>query len=284
MKREKGITLISLVVTIIVLLILAGVTLTMLTGENGIMTRAKTAREQHIAGQELEENRLSGMENVMDQYLGAAGGGTGEAMKFTDNGAGDKNGDGKVDTWDEVTFEGYETEEFTVIKKEGTTLTLLAKYNLDTTKDETTGKWKQLSAAGGNCAFSSTNYWYTQGHWTSGTKTDLNNYETTYNETMPATETEENNAIKRARAYAGYFGATGRLLSWGEVTSGQTDYLFTNNTSVLSNCNFWLGSSYLYSYSYVYYANSGSVDNIYYDYANYYGVRPVLIVSDSLSQ
>ena len=45
MKREKGITLISLVVTIIVLLILAGVTLTMLTGENGIMTRAKTAEQ-----------------------------------------------------------------------------------------------------------------------------------------------------------------------------------------------------------------------------------------------
>ena len=57
MKREKGITLISLVVTIIVLLILAGVTLTMLTGENGIMTRAKTAREKHEIGQAQEQKR-----------------------------------------------------------------------------------------------------------------------------------------------------------------------------------------------------------------------------------
>ena len=69
-KLSKGITLISLVITVIALLILAGVALAMLTGENGIMTRAKTAREQHQAGQELEKNRLSGMEDVMGQYLG----------------------------------------------------------------------------------------------------------------------------------------------------------------------------------------------------------------------
>ena len=376
-KLTAGITLISLVVTIIVLLILAGVTLTMLTGENGIMTRAKTAREQHVAGQELEENRLSGMENVMGQYLGntaydpTAGetgsggttpnpqivtyivrfnsnGGTGtmedqefivgtpenlSSNSFTrsgyefngwntkadgsgtsygnsveinnenslsnENGAivnlyaiwkvamnfatrGDKNSNGKVDTWDEVAFGD---EEFYVIKKEGTTLTLLAKHNLATTKDETTGKWKQLTAAGGSCAFSADRYWDIQKHWTKGTKTDLNNYETTYNETMPATETEENNAIKRARAYAGYFEATGRLLSWGEVTSGQTDYLFTNNTGVLSNCDFWLGSSCDIYGSSVQRVWSGDVRYSagYYEGGSY-GVRPVLIVSDSLSR
>lgn len=40
MKNNKGITLIALVVTIIVLLILAGVSIAMLTGQNGILTRA----------------------------------------------------------------------------------------------------------------------------------------------------------------------------------------------------------------------------------------------------
>ena len=65
--KNNGITLISLIITIIVLLILAGVALTMLSGENGILTRAKTAREQHKAGKELEENRIAGMENVMDE-------------------------------------------------------------------------------------------------------------------------------------------------------------------------------------------------------------------------
>ena len=37
--KNKGITLIALVVTIIVLLILAGVSISMLTGENGILKR-----------------------------------------------------------------------------------------------------------------------------------------------------------------------------------------------------------------------------------------------------
>ena len=44
--RNKGITLIALVITIIVLLILAGVSIATLTGENGILTRANDAREQ----------------------------------------------------------------------------------------------------------------------------------------------------------------------------------------------------------------------------------------------
>ena len=44
MKRDSGITLIALVVTIIVLLILAGVSISMLTGENGIITQAKKSK------------------------------------------------------------------------------------------------------------------------------------------------------------------------------------------------------------------------------------------------
>ena len=40
-KTNKGITLIALVITIIVLLILAGVTISTLMGENGVITRSK---------------------------------------------------------------------------------------------------------------------------------------------------------------------------------------------------------------------------------------------------
>ncbi len=43
MKNNKGITLIALVITIIVLLILAGVSIAMLTGDNGILTKATEA-------------------------------------------------------------------------------------------------------------------------------------------------------------------------------------------------------------------------------------------------
>ena len=45
-KRQNGITLIALVITIIVLLILAGVSIAMLTGENGILNQAQEAKSR----------------------------------------------------------------------------------------------------------------------------------------------------------------------------------------------------------------------------------------------
>lgn len=53
-KRNNGITLIALVVTIIVLLILAGISIAMLSGNNGILQRTTEAKEQTIIGQEKE--------------------------------------------------------------------------------------------------------------------------------------------------------------------------------------------------------------------------------------
>ncbi len=55
-KRNKGITLIALVITIIVLLILAGVTIATLTGENGILTRASEASKK--TGQASAEEQV----------------------------------------------------------------------------------------------------------------------------------------------------------------------------------------------------------------------------------
>ena len=56
MKKEKGITLVTLVVTIIVLIILAGVSLNATIGDDGIITKAKQARENIIyAGKEEQE-------------------------------------------------------------------------------------------------------------------------------------------------------------------------------------------------------------------------------------
>ena len=58
-KLNKGITLIALVITIIVLLILAGVSIAMLTGENGILSQAQKAGEQTDIGQEKEAIALA---------------------------------------------------------------------------------------------------------------------------------------------------------------------------------------------------------------------------------
>ena len=46
MRREKGITLVALVVTIIVLIILAGISINLVLGENGIITKSKQAKEK----------------------------------------------------------------------------------------------------------------------------------------------------------------------------------------------------------------------------------------------
>ena len=56
--RNKGITLIALVITIIVLLILAGVSIATLTGENGILTRANDAKEQTEIASVKEQAQL----------------------------------------------------------------------------------------------------------------------------------------------------------------------------------------------------------------------------------
>ena len=59
--KQKGITLIALVITIIVLLILAGVSIAMLTGENGILTKAKEAKrktEEAAADEQADLDRI----------------------------------------------------------------------------------------------------------------------------------------------------------------------------------------------------------------------------------
>lgn len=68
-KEKKGITLIALVITIIVLLILAGVTIATLTGENGILTQAQRAKEETEGARENEISSLLNMENMINNYV-----------------------------------------------------------------------------------------------------------------------------------------------------------------------------------------------------------------------
>lgn len=69
-NKNRGITLIALVVTIIVLLILAGISIAMLTGQNGILNRAAEAKEKTRAAQEDESQKLKGYEDMVAQYTG----------------------------------------------------------------------------------------------------------------------------------------------------------------------------------------------------------------------
>ena len=59
MKSQKGITLVSLVVTIIILIILAGISMNTLIGDDGIITKAKQAKQNIILAGEAEALQLN---------------------------------------------------------------------------------------------------------------------------------------------------------------------------------------------------------------------------------
>ena len=69
-RKNRGITLIALVITIIVLLILAGVSIAMLTGNNGILTQAKLAKENTALAKEDEENKLAKNNEYINEQTG----------------------------------------------------------------------------------------------------------------------------------------------------------------------------------------------------------------------
>lgn len=59
MKNQKGITLIALVVTIVVLLILAGTAIAMLQGDNGIITNAQKASYANTEGEAMDKIKFA---------------------------------------------------------------------------------------------------------------------------------------------------------------------------------------------------------------------------------
>lgn len=70
MKDNKGITLIALVITIIVLLILAGITIAMLTGENGILSNATKSKAVNELGAAKDLVALTANEAMTDYFEG----------------------------------------------------------------------------------------------------------------------------------------------------------------------------------------------------------------------
>ena len=69
-NKNRGITLIALVVTIIVLLILAGISIAMLTEQNGILNRASEAKEKTMQAQQEEQSILDDYESQISSYVG----------------------------------------------------------------------------------------------------------------------------------------------------------------------------------------------------------------------
>ena len=70
MKNNKGITLVVLVVTIVVLLILAGVSINLVLGNNGIIAKAQEAKTKQAEASENDLEGMSDLEDEMDKQLG----------------------------------------------------------------------------------------------------------------------------------------------------------------------------------------------------------------------
>ena len=68
--EEKGITLVALVVTIIVLLILAGITISMVVGNNGLISKSKTARDIYVNAAQDERNMFDSVTGEIGQMDG----------------------------------------------------------------------------------------------------------------------------------------------------------------------------------------------------------------------
>ena len=73
-KSKSGITLVALVVTIVVLLLLAGVSLSLVIGNDGIMKRTKVAKEKYGQASKNEQKDLDTVEDYMNKMTGEGSG------------------------------------------------------------------------------------------------------------------------------------------------------------------------------------------------------------------
>ncbi|MBR3324712.1 MAG: hypothetical protein IKG14_01515 [Clostridia bacterium] len=292
--KETGITLVALVVTIIVLLILAGVTLTLALNNNGVLDRAQYASNTWANATKDETAMMGQMESDVDTLTagfierednpggGSGGGSTGTALEWeivTDNGA------AGLTVGDVVrpTIAGVTTEQFYVIGIDGTennqSVRLLARYCVNPLASVN----KQNSEM--------------------GTLNSNNTYETfgalAFHSSQPYTNVyADSDTIKeKVEAYANWLseslnledieiaeggnivsGIKGRLM-WGTYDYGEVQEVLAINTTGITGTtivygpehariNYWLGTPNEYQYNYAYVVDStgmtgagGDLDN-----------------------
>ena len=290
LKNEKGITLVALVITIIVLLILAGVTLSMVMGDSGIFGTANSAKEKTKLSNAEEIIKLAVLENKVNKASGDTALSDDElkaeiTKKLTEQGYtvdgsnvnydGDKTIDiedyldkeNSSDTYnvgDKVTVGG---EGFYVLKNNEDKLTLLAEKNLDTTN-------LQQSDNADNIKFSSTNYW-------TSLDTEIK-YPYNINSLDTSSDTD---VIAIARAYGRKKGGEGRLMTLDEVVElgGNADsYVTAKCPEWINKGTYWLGTACRTMSVWEVIGEGGAFGNDSYEGNRYgVGVRPVIEISKS---
>ena len=291
LKNEKGITLVALVITIIVLLILAGVTLSMVMGESGIFGKANSAKEKTQLSNAEETIKLAVLENQVKSVSGDAALTNDQlkeeiAKKLTEQGYTVRGstvtyyGDRTIDienylekesktytaynVGDQVTVGG---ENFYVIKASSASeekVTLLAEKNIDTTT-------MAQSDSANTIAFSSTNYW---------SSIEGITYPYNLNNTATSTDTD---AIAIAKSYGTAKGGEGRLMIYeeaNELKDTNSEMIYGTNTTA-RYLNFWLGSA-VDSLS-VWFVRRGNLySSVFRNTGFDCGVRPVVEISKDL--
>ena len=232
-KEVHGITLIALVITIIVLLIIAGVSITMISSQDGILGKATSAKETQEKATELEKVKLSVQASMINE-----------------------NGTVDVDTLNDelgLTGDSKITELPTKIIINGT------KYRIS--KDGTAEEVKPLKP--GDKVEYKGEYFYVIGFSTDKTEVNLlavKNVDTDYNKQSDSANTvpfdDDSNEYEGSTIQAlvnsyvkntlGLSENKGRLLTWEEVekfneSSNSDEYIFP---SWITTKSFWLGTPY----------------------------------------
>ena len=289
MKESKGITLVALVITIIVLIILAGISISIVMGNNGLVPTTKKAAENYQLAANEEQTSIT---NLMEQLNSSAGG----------NGSGSQTTYAVYTLGQEVTVGG---EQFFVIEENDTvsknTITLISKYNLNPNSNVQLNAEYATTQARFCTDPDSTKkgYWYEEGETSSKYPLDINGL-----------ESERATVYNKAKAYGESKGGTGRLLTKteAETFTAKVDDNYTNPTMAkiifgqdyatnpVTNDNFllyWLGTAAnkvaMYNvYNYKAFSqeepNEGTIQNGGYvtlDNSNL-GIRPVITVSKDL--
>lgn len=214
-KGQKGITLIALVVTIIVLIILAGISIIMLMGQNGILSRAVDAKEKTGITQEEELVNLAVSDALATGLGELATENIDEALK--NNGLnGDLSGDGP---WIYI----GEYKEYDIEKNGKTTSTIIDKAYAS----------KVIKVMG--------NYGVTGGNKIIELNAEENDSEnTSWKKVNKGKELKEINKVKKKFAVEGRYYVIddkGDLYAWGEDSYGELGIENNNNPEVLKKVN-----------------------------------------------
>ncbi len=151
MKSTKGITLIALVITIIVLLILAGITINLTIGEHGILTMAKEAGKNYQNAAEYEQGAIVDFFNEAQNIIaGGNGGGINQGgTEESENPTGVWRLVDKVNVGDYVAYDPTlgvtDTSKLTYTSPVGTGTSHGNGYQSQTFTANSSDKWKVLS-------------------------------------------------------------------------------------------------------------------------------------------